>query len=92
MPHTKSSKKDLAKSLKQKVKNNAMRSRLRTAVKKAKTSVAAAPADADTTKKVRDAMRELDRMATKGIIHKNQAARRKSRLSAMQKKAAQPAA
>ncbi|MEO7993979.1 MAG: 30S ribosomal protein S20, partial [bacterium] len=36
---------------------------------------------------VKAAISELDRMVTKGIIHKNQASRKKSRLVASRKKA-----
>jgi len=36
----------------------------------------------DATKAFRDASRVVDKTAAKGVIHKNQAARRKSRMSA----------
>jgi small subunit ribosomal protein S20 len=58
------------------VRNRIIRSRARSAVGAVKT------ADKPETKEaaVRAAIRELDIAATKGVIHKNNAARRKSRL------------
>ena len=58
--------------------NRIYRSGARTAVKKARTAVEAGSSSA--TESVQDAIRALDRAATKGVIHKNNAARRKSRL------------
>jgi small subunit ribosomal protein S20 len=55
-------------------RNRSQRSALRTAVKKAK-----APG-ADTTAR-RDAASQLDRAARKGLIHRNTAARQKSRMA-----------
>jgi small subunit ribosomal protein S20 len=67
--------------------NKAVRSELRTRVK---TAVAAAGAgdEAQATETLREAVRRIDRAAAKGVIHKNQAANRKSRLM---KKLARPA-
>jgi small subunit ribosomal protein S20 len=61
-------------------RNKAVRSELKTRVRVA---VAAAEAGADDTDaKVRAAVQRIDTAAAKGVIHKNQAARRKSRLIA----------
>lgn len=61
-------------------RNKAVRSELKTRVRVA---VAAAEAGADDTDdKVRAAVKRIDTAAAKGVIHKNQAARRKSRLIA----------
>ena len=61
-------------------RNKAVRSELKTRVRNA---VAAAEAGAeDTDAKVRSAIKRIDTAAAKGVIHKNQAARRKSRLVA----------
>jgi small subunit ribosomal protein S20 len=57
-------------------RNKAARSELKTRIKTA--ARAAGTEDADATLQV--AQRRLDQAAAKGIIHKNQAARRKSRL------------
>src|SRR3989442_2012058 len=60
------------------VRNQAARSAVRTFVKKAAEAVSATAQDA--WKVVRDAVRALDKAAQKGIVHRNAAARRKSRL------------
>jgi len=57
-------------------RNKAARSELKTRIKTAVR--AAGTEDADATLQV--AQRRLDQSAAKGIIHKNQAARRKSRM------------
>jgi small subunit ribosomal protein S20 len=60
--------------------NKAVRSELRTRVKNA-VSVAEAGDDAAKSQEaLREAVRKIDRAAAKGVIHKNQAANRKSRL------------
>jgi small subunit ribosomal protein S20 len=58
------------------VRNRIIRSRARTAINSARAAVAE-KTGADSVKK---AVSELDRAAAKGVIHKNNAARRKSRL------------
>lgn len=64
---------------KRRIRNRTFRSRTRTFVKKAraaiKTGNVSNAADA-----VREAIRDLDMAASRGIIHKRNAARRKSRL------------
>lgn len=59
------------------VRNKAVRTALKTEAKKVH---AAGDAEAAQTQ-VRDAARALDRAASKGVIHKRAAARRKSRLA-----------
>ena len=86
MANTKSSKKDLRRSAQRRVRNVAVKSALKTYVKKARASIAAAaPSAPETTttaaEALRTAMKALDKAAQNGIIHKNQAARRKSRLA-----------
>jgi len=65
-------------SLKKRTRNYAYRSRLKTQLKNARLAILNDNEDKDEL--VNIACRELDRMATKGIIHKNNASRRKSRL------------
>jgi small subunit ribosomal protein S20 len=61
-------------------RNKAVRSELKT---RAKAAVAAAEAgDEDADAKLRLAVKRIDTAAAKGVIHKNQAARRKARLLA----------
>jgi small subunit ribosomal protein S20 len=73
VPNIASAKKNMRKSRAATVRNRAQRSALRTALKKAQ-----AP---EATADVRlSAVRLLDRAARKGLIHRNTAARHKSRL------------
>ncbi|MBP1634271.1 MAG: rpsT [Acidobacteria bacterium] len=66
-------------SLKRREQNRQFRSQLRTAIKAIRTSVA--EKDAETAKgALSSTVALIDRMAGKGIIHKNAAARYKSRL------------
>ncbi|MDO8500502.1 MAG: 30S ribosomal protein S20 [Gemmatimonadaceae bacterium] len=74
MPNIASAKKNMRKSRAAMARNRAQRSALRTALKKA--HVAAAPGE-DTAV----AVTLLDRAARKGLIHKNTAARHKSRMA-----------
>jgi small subunit ribosomal protein S20 len=76
MANIKSQKKRILTNAKSQERNKAVKSELRTRVKTATSSVGT-PASAED---VRMAMKRLDKAATKGIIHPNQAARRKSRL------------
>jgi small subunit ribosomal protein S20 len=63
---------------KRRLRNKAVRSELRTRTKKAVDAVTTGAEGADEA--VRIAMKRIDKSATKGVIHKNEAARRKSRL------------
>jgi len=66
-------------------RNKAVRSELKS---RAKSAVTAAEAGADDAEeRLRLAIKRIDKAATKGVIHKNQAARRKSRLVAKTKAA-----
>jgi small subunit ribosomal protein S20 len=61
-------------------RNKAVRSELKT---RSKSAVAAAESGADDAdERLRQALKRIDMAAAKGVIHKNQAARRKSRLVA----------
>jgi small subunit ribosomal protein S20 len=61
---------------KRRLRNKAVRSELRTRVKSAEASIGGDHADTA----VRTAISKIDRAASTGVIHKNAAARRKSRL------------
>jgi len=74
VPNIASAKKNMRKSRAATVRNRAQRSALRTALKKAR-----APGAAADVKML--AVKLLDRAARKGIIHRNAAARQKSRLA-----------
>jgi small subunit ribosomal protein S20 len=66
-------------------RNKAVRSELKSRSKSAVTAAEAGADDAD--ERLRLAIKRLDMAAAKGVIHKNQAARRKSRLVAQVKAA-----
>lgn len=77
MANIKSQKKRIITAEKARVRNRAVRSELKTAVKKVR--VAVANGDAELAQvEANKAGRLLDKAAAKGIIHKNQAAQRKS--------------
>ena len=77
MPNIASAKKNMRKTRAATVRNRAQRSALRTALKKAKAPGASA-------EERTSAVRLLDRAARKGLIHRNAAARHKSRLAKRQ--------
>jgi small subunit ribosomal protein S20 len=64
---------------KRRLRNRFFRGRARTAVKKARTALEGG-VSADAAASTREAISALDKAAVKGVIHKNNAARRKSRL------------
>ena len=76
MANIKSQKKRNITNAKRAERNKSVRSELRTRVKNAVRSSGSDQADTD----LRLAVKRLDMAAAKGVIHPNQAARRKSRL------------
>ena len=78
MPNIKSAKKRVLVSRANYERNKAYRSALRTAVKKANAAIENNAADAADV--VKAAVVKIDQAANKGIIHKNNAARKKSAL------------
>lgn len=79
MPNIKSVIKDVKKSRLNRLRNISAKSAMKTFVKKAKTAIEQGDA-ALTESSVRAAVSLIDKTAERGIIHKNAAARRKSRL------------
>jgi small subunit ribosomal protein S20 len=80
MANKRSSKKDLRRIAKRTVRNKGSKTALKTFVKKVKQTAGAANAEAATVKTaLSTAVASLDKAAQRGIIHKNAAARRKSR-------------
>ena len=77
MPRIKSAKKAMRQARRRTIVNRAQRSALRTALK----HVRGATSKQDATQAYATAVRLLDRAARKGLIHKNNAARHKSRLA-----------
>ena len=78
MPNTKSAKKMVRVAERRRLRNKSVRSAVKTYVRKAEHAITGgeevAPDD------VKAALRALDKAATKGVIHRNNASRRKSRL------------
>lgn len=87
MANTKQAKKRVRQAEKNRQHNASMRSMLRSYVKKVVVAIAAKDLKAAQTS-LQEATPIIDRMAGKGIIHKNKAARHKSRLAAQIKKLA----
>jgi small subunit ribosomal protein S20 len=81
MPNTKSAKKRHRQSLERRARNRATKSSLKTLVKKVRAAVKDADA-ATAAEALKLAQTRLDKAAANGVIHKNAAARVKSRLSA----------
>jgi small subunit ribosomal protein S20 len=73
---------------KRRLRNKSVKSSLKTAIRKVNEAVASGDAELATTL-MRDASRKLDKAVSKGVIHANQAANRKS---AIAKRAQTPAA
>lgn len=89
MANTKSSKKDLRRSAKKRLVNTSVKSALKTHVKKVRV---AAKGGEETKEALVAAVSALDKAVQRGIIHKNQAARRKSRIAKLAANVNKPAA
>ena len=81
MPRIKSAKKRMRQAKHATLRNRGQRSQLRTAVKRVR-----AATGEDATKAYLDAAKLLDRAGRKHLIHRNTAARQKSRLAKLIKK------
>jgi small subunit ribosomal protein S20 len=79
LPNIKSVIKDVKKSRERHARNIAVKSKIKTFVKKAKAVLGSGDAQAS-QQAIAAAASVIDKAAEKGIIHKNAAARRKSRL------------
>ena len=64
---------------KRRMRNKAVKSSLKTAIRKYNEAVAAGDTNAEVL--MRDASRKLDKAVSKGVIHKNQAANKKSAIA-----------
>ena len=81
MPNTKSAIKRAKVAEKKRLRNKPIRSAARTYVKHARSAIASGDLAAPRTHEaLQRALSYLDHAASKGVIHKNNAARRKSRL------------
>jgi small subunit ribosomal protein S20 len=79
LANTKSAIKTARQSERRRQRNRAIRSKVRTAVKLARTTLDEKSAGG--REAVAEAIRALDKAATKGVIHRNTAARKKSALA-----------
>ncbi len=78
---TASAKKQARAGVRRTARNRGVRSEVKTKVVKARRSFTESPvAESDRAALAIDAIRSLDRAASKGILHRNNAARRKARL------------
>ena len=80
MAHTLSALKRIRQSEKKKLRNKSYKSKMRTMVKKFGAATEAGDAQA-TEKAFKDAVSTIASIGSKGVIHKNQVARRMSRLA-----------
>lgn len=79
MPNIKSVAKDVVKSRKNRLRNISAKSAMKTFIKKARLAVTNRAGES-ALEAVNKALSVIDKTAQRGIIHKNAAARRKSRL------------
>lgn len=86
MANIKSAKKRILVIEKKTLRNKIIKSRTKTEIKKIHTALAAGDKNA-ATEALAGAIRQIDKATSKGIFHKNNAARKKSRLSALVAKA-----
>jgi len=84
MPNTASAKKRLRQNEKRRAHNRTLRSRMRTQLRRVREAVEAGDSEKAQTE-FRVASKRLDQAAAKNLIHKNAAARSKSRLSQLVK-------
>lgn len=82
MPNIKSAKKRVKTSAKKQEINTLVSSRMKTAIKKVEKEVKTGNKEAVETK-LKDAVKSVDKALSSGLIHKNKAARVKSRLTKM---------
>mgnify|MGYP002724362621 CR=1 FL=1 len=78
MPNIKQAKKRVLQTEKRTRSNKAIRSRLRTTIRKAETAVEASAEDSKEL--LLEAIRRLDKAASQGYVSKNMASRKKSQL------------
>jgi len=79
LANTKSAIKNIRKNERRRLRNQVFRTRARTMVKKARLAIMAGRVE-EAQEAIRQAYSALDKAAEKGVIHKNNAARRKARL------------
>jgi len=82
MANIKSQIKRIKTNEKRRLRNSAIRSRMKTMIKKALMAINSTTDAEEREKRIREAISAIDRACAKGVIHRNAAARRKARLMA----------
>lgn len=90
MANTKSAKKRIRVSERNRLRNKHYRSRMKTYIKKAKLAIEQAESEEVALQTFQEAMRIIQKTAQKGVIHKNRASRIINRLNRMLKRRFQP--
>lgn len=80
MPTSLSAKKRMRQTEKQRLRNRRIRSALRTQIRKVEVAVDSGDAEA-ARREYQAAVKAIDKAVTKGVLHRNTAGRRKSRLA-----------
>src|SRR5256884_10007467 len=80
MPNNPAEAKRMRQEQKRRLHNHSVKSIVKTQITKARQAIASDASTESAAEAVRAAVSELDRAAKKGVIHRNNAARRKSRL------------
>lgn len=80
MPNIKSAAKRARQNLKREIRNRRIKSLLKTSIRRFEESLQNGDHE-DAQAKLHAAVRQIDKAAAKGILHKNNAARKKSRLN-----------
>lgn len=81
MPNTRSAAKRVRVTARRTLRNRMVKSRMRTAIRRYEAALAEGDAAAS-TELFQKATSQIDRAAAKGVIHRNEASRRKARLAA----------
>jgi len=79
LANTLSSKKRIRQNEKHRLRNKTVRTRTRSYIKRAQLAIEEGNPE-NATQSVKNAISEIDRAKSKGVLHRNNAARRKSRL------------
>ncbi|HET9981137.1 MAG TPA: 30S ribosomal protein S20 [Ktedonobacterales bacterium] len=87
MPNLRSSRKRMRIEQERRARNASVKSTVRTYVTRARNAIASDAETPETEEAIRTAISNLDRAVRKGVLHRNNAARRKSRLMARLNKA-----
>lgn len=80
MPNIKSAEKRVRQNVKRELRNRRTKSMLKTSIRRFEESLQSGNMD-EAKVTLSAAVRQIDRAATRGVVHKNTAARKKSRLS-----------